>query len=118
MKSKLILTLALCCTSLTAAAQSKPAQAPATQPVFVVTQEDVPASAVKINVPTMPEAEPAKPVKEVTAKDVWSGPVGVHGIPLLLIMSMPVIASMYFAYQLFLFFRNRRRKLAIRHQER
>lgn len=87
--------------------------------VYVVSGDEAAASQAGVQIDT-PQFEPEhkKPVREVTAADVWSGPVPVHGIAWLLIASMPVLASLYFAYQILVFFRNRRQRLAVRHLDK
>ncbi|MFZ6848350.1 hypothetical protein [Undibacterium sp. RuRC25W] len=118
MKFKLALILALQVFTTTAFAEDKPATpAPTTmQSVILVapSETDNAASGVQIDLPKMP---PEK--RNPHANDpiqTWSGDVPVTGIVFLLIASMPVLASLYFAYQLFLFIQARRRKLTIRHQ--
>ncbi|MFZ6754940.1 hypothetical protein ACO0KY_16340 [Undibacterium sp. Dicai25W] len=87
-----------------------------TQPVIVVSPGDdaTKSQGVQIDLPKMPEEK-----KNPHANDpirTWSGDVPVKGVIYILIASMPVLASLYFAYQLFLFIQARRRRLSIRHQ--
>ncbi len=122
MKLKFALLLAFPLLLSTASA-AQPASAPATPAtstsVFVVAPEDLPkpGSAVAIDTPQMPEPEPAKASRPVTAKDVWGGPVPLSGILWILVASMPALASSYFAYQLYLFIQRRRRRLSTRHAD-
>ena len=75
------------------------------EPVYVVTS------------PNAHEAEiQAAPKVEVTKKpskhiSTWGADIPLKGIPLFLIGSMPVIASFFFGYQLFLYIRARYRGL-------
>lgn len=122
MKLKFALIFALQVFSAFAVAGSpsqpgKPPAEPSSQAVFVVEPEDASKqnTGVVIDTPKMPEPEHKKPLREVTAADVWSGPVPLSGGLWVLVASMPVLASLYFAYQLFLFIRARRRRLSTRH---
>jgi len=119
-KFALILALQLLSIPAFADTPSKTGQAATSQnsqSVFVVEPEDLPKqnSGVVIDTPRMPEPEHKKPIREVTAADVWSGPVPLSGGLWVLVASMPVLASLYFAYQLFLFIQARRRRLSARH---
>ena len=87
-----------------------------TQSVIVVEPGDntTKNQGVQIDLPKMPEEK-----KNPHANDpirTWSGDVPVTGLVYILIASMPVLASLYFAYQLYLFIQARRRRLTIRHQ--
>ena len=119
MKLKFVLIAAIHSVCLIQPVLAAPAagQQPVSQSVFVVNQDEAPASAagVQIDTPSFSEPEHKKPTRELTVADVWSGPVPVHGIAWLLIASMPVLASLYFAYQIVVFFRNRRKRLTVRH---
>lgn len=122
LKFSLLLAISLIsgtCSALATPAAGKPAASQPNTPsqsVFVVAPEDLPqaASGVRIDVPTM-EPEKVRPPIPVTAAQVWSGPVPLSGALFVLVASMPVLASLYFAYQLFLFIRARKRRLSIRH---
>ena len=87
------------------------------QSVFVVAPEDLPkqTTGVVIDTPKMPAPEKKKESAPITAAQVWSGPVPLSGGLFFLVASMPVLASLYFAYQLYLFIVARRRRLAVRH---
>ena len=87
-----------------------------TQSVIVVEPGDntTKNQGVQIDLPKMPEEK-----KNPHANDpirTWSGDVPVTGLVYILIASMPVLASLYFAYQLYLFIQARLRRLTIRHQ--
>ncbi|MFZ6655060.1 hypothetical protein [Undibacterium sp. TJN19] len=87
----------------------KPGQG--TQAVFVVAPEDLSKQGgVQIDTPRM--AAPPKSSKPDIPIQVWSGPVPLSGGLFVLVASMPVVASLYFAYQLMLFIRTRRRRLS------
>jgi len=129
MKIKLVLILALqlfvlpgfaADQSTTRVPVNPPASAPTnsqpTQSVIVVSpgENAIKNEGVQIDLPKMPEEK-----KNPHANDpirTWSGDVPVKGVVYILIASMPVLASLYFAYQLFLFIQARRRRLSIRHQ--
>jgi len=122
LKSALVLAMQLFSVSVFAAdAPSAPASPSASptvsQSVFVVAPEDLPkqATGVVIDTPKMPEPEKKKESPPITAAQVWSGPVPLSGGLFFLVASMPVLASLYFAYQLYLFIVARRRRLAVRH---
>lgn len=90
-----------------------PAQASqGTQAVFVVAPEDLPKqnSGVQIDAPKQ-KAIP-KSNKADAPILVWSGPVPLAGGLWILVASMPVLASLYFAYQLLMFIKARRRRLS------
>ncbi|MBI3727920.1 MAG: hypothetical protein HY254_06255 [Burkholderiales bacterium] len=92
---------------------SAPAKAaPGTQAVFVVAPEDLPKqnSGVQIDAPKQIATE--KSNKPDVPIQVWSGPVPLAGGLWILVASMPVLASLYFAYQLFMFIKARRRRLS------
>jgi len=72
------------------------------------------STGVQIDLPKMPP-EKINPHANDPIR-TWSGDVPVTGVVYILIASMPVLASLYFAYQLFLFIQARRRRLSIRHQ--
>ncbi|MBC3869367.1 hypothetical protein [Undibacterium oligocarboniphilum] len=123
LKFSLLLAISLIssiCFALETRTAGKPAGSPPDTPsqsVFVVGAEDLPqaASGVRIDVPTM-EQEKVRPSIPVTAAQVWSGPVPLSGVLFVLVASMPVLASLYFAYQLFLFIRARKRRLSVHHR--
>ena len=120
LKSALVLAMQLFSVSVFAAdAPSTPASpsASVSQSVFVVAPEDLPKqpAGVVIDTPKMPEPEKKKESPRITAAQVWSGPVPLSGGLFFLVASMPVLASLYFAYQLYLFIVARRRRLAVRH---
>ncbi len=122
MKTKLALILALQlvmppCFAADQSTPQAPVNAQATQSVIVVSPADnaTKNEGVQIDLPKMPEEK-----KNPHANDpilTWSGDVPVTGVVYILIASMPVLASLYFAYQLFLFIQARRRRLSIRHQQ-
>ncbi|MBC3877589.1 hypothetical protein H8K38_07205 [Undibacterium sp. FT79W] len=130
MKLKCALVLAMQLFSVTVfAADTTPSAPPAptsqsvapsvSQSVFVVAPEDLPkqTTGVVIDTPKMPEPEKKKESAPITAAQVWSGPVPLSGGLFFLVASMPVLASLYFAYQLYLFIVARRRRLSIRHSK-
>ncbi|MBC3809892.1 hypothetical protein [Undibacterium aquatile] len=133
MKLKCTLVLAMQLFSVTVfAADTTPSAPPAptsptsqsvapsvSQSVFVVAPEDLPkqTTGVVIDTPKMPEPEKKKESAPITAAQVWSGPVPLSGGLFFLVASMPVLASLYFAYQLYLFIVARRRRLSIRHSK-
>jgi len=130
MKLKCALILAMQLFSVTAfAADTTPSAPPAptsqsvapsvSQSVFVVAPEDLPkqTTGIVIDTPKMPEQEKKKESAPITAAQVWSGPVPLSGGLFFLVASMPVLASLYFAYQLYLFIVARRRRLSIRHSK-
>ena len=92
-------------------AQSSPPASQAISPVYVVAPNDQPAQGVAIDTPKQAPtvAAPSVPTKPI---EVWSGPVPLAGGLWLLVASMPVLAILYFAYQLLLFIKARRRKLS------
>lgn len=101
-------------------APTSPSVAPSvSQSVFVVAPEDLPkqTTGVVIDTPKMPEPEKKKESAPITAAQVWSGPVPLSGGLFFLVASMPVLASLYFAHQLYLFIVARRRRLSIRHSK-
>ncbi|MFZ6770131.1 hypothetical protein ACO0LM_24020 [Undibacterium sp. Di26W] len=82
------------------------------QAVFVVAPEDLPKqnSGVQIDAPKQKAVEKSnKPDVPIL---VWSGPVPLAGGLWILVASMPVLASLYFAYQLLMFIKARRRRLS------
>lgn len=122
MKSKFALILALplltlCPAPLLAAAPpARSGTSEAAPSFFVVTPEESSkqTQGVHIDTPkmTVPEKTASKPEVPI---QVWSGPVPLAGGLWILVASMPVLASLYFAYQLLLFIQARRRRLSIRH---
>ncbi|MFZ6724792.1 hypothetical protein ACO0K2_04785 [Undibacterium sp. MH2W] len=114
MTLKLALILALQIFTPTVFAEEQPA--PPTQSVILVSPSDAASSSagVQIDLPKMPP-EKQNPHANDPIR-TWSGDVPVTGVVFILIASMPVLASLYFAYQLFLFIQARRRKLTVRHQ--
>ena len=123
MKFKCVLVLAMQLFSVSVfaadAAPAAPASPSGSQSVFVVAPEDLPkqTTGVVIDTPKMPEPEKKKESPPITAAQVWSGPVPLSGGLFFLVASMPVLASLYFAYQLYLFIVARRRRLSIRHSK-
>jgi len=123
MKLKYVLILALHvltvlpASSVLAAASSSAVAAPAqgSQAVFVVAPQDLPKqnAGVQIDTPKQPAID--KSNKPEVAIQVWSGPVPLAGGLWILVASMPVLASLYFAYQLLMFIRARRRRLSTEH---
>ncbi|MES2038016.1 MAG: hypothetical protein V4495_09270 [Pseudomonadota bacterium] len=92
---------------------SAPAKAaPGTQAVFVVAPEDLPKQNSGIQIDTPKQAATEKSNKPDVPILVWSGPVPLAGGLWILVASMPVLASLYFAYQLFMFIKARRRRLS------
>jgi len=122
MKLKYVLILALqMLTALpaspvfAAAPDNTPAPAgakPGTQAVFVVAPEDLPKQNSGVQIDTPKQAAAEKSNKPEVAIQVWSGPVPLAGGLWILVASMPVLASLYFAYQLLLFIKARRRRLS------
>jgi hypothetical protein len=82
------------------------AQTQAMEPVYVVTSPDAHEADAK---PTVKAEVSNKPAKHIST---WGADVPLKGLPLFLIGSMPVIASFFFGYQLFLYIRARYRGLA------
>ncbi|MEB0137830.1 MULTISPECIES: hypothetical protein [unclassified Undibacterium] len=118
MKLKFVLLLLPLLSNLAGAATAA-AAAPAvaaTAEVFVVMPEDgaKPASGIVIDTPKMPMEK--KIVHDSGPIRVWSGPVPLSGVMFFIVASMPVLASLYFAFQLFLFIQARRRRLSTQHQ--
>ncbi len=111
-KLALSLSCLLLLTPLTQAAETTPAKTSGSQAVFVLegSASHPQASMVAIDAPTL-EPLPSEPKKSDKPIEVWSSPVKVSGIPFFMIASMPVIVSFYFAYQIYLFFVNRRKRL-------
>lgn len=111
-----ILTLSFTCLCLLSpwslAADSAPAKSSGSQAVFVLegSASNAQTPMVAIDAPTL-QPLPSEPKKSNKPIEIWSSPVKVSGIPFLLIASMPVIVSFYFAYQIYLFFLNRRKRL-------
>ncbi|BBB69793.1 hypothetical protein UNDYM_5540 [Undibacterium sp. YM2] len=100
---------------LAAATGNTPAPAsakPGTQAVFVVAPEDLPKQNSGVQIDTPKQTAPEKSNKPEVAIQVWSGPVPLAGGLWILVASMPVLASLYFAYQLLLFIKARRRRLS------
>ncbi len=98
--------------SAAAADQPASAKVPSPQAVFVLegSASSAKTPMVQIDAPTL-EPLPSEPKKSNKPIEVWSSPVKVKGIAFILIAAMPVIASFYFAYQIYLFFLNRRKRL-------
>jgi len=138
MKSKFALILALplltlCSSAVVAASTAAPdvtgnsAQATnaantgqATPSFFVVTPDESPKQTQSVQIDTPKMTVPEKTASNKNGKadvpiQVWSGPVPLAGGLWILVASMPVLASLYFAYQLLLFIQARRRRLSIRH---
>lgn len=115
LKFVLILAVSLLGTAVFAgppASSPSVAPAPASQAVFVVAPADLPpASAVGVQIDT-PKLAPPPAATGKAAIQVWSGPVPLAGGLWLLVASMPVLAILYFAYQLWLFIQARRRRLS------
>ena len=119
MKLKFVLLLLLLPLLSNLASAAPPAPAPAAAAmaeVFVVTPEDSakPASGVVINTPKMPMEK--KIAHDNGPIRIWSGPVPLSGVMFFTVASMPVLASLYFAFQLFLFIQARRRRLSTHHR--
>lgn len=93
------------------------APAQGSQAVFVVAPEDLPKQNSGIQIDTPKQSAPPKSNKPDMPIRVWSGPVPLAGGLWVLVASMPVLASLYFAYQLFLFIRARRRRLSTDHRQ-
>ena len=92
---------------------SAPAKAaPGMQAVFVVAPEDLPKQNSGVQIDTPKQAVTEKSNKPDIAIQVWSGPGPLAGGLWILVASMPVLASLYFAYQLFMFIKARRRRLS------
>ncbi|MFZ6712826.1 hypothetical protein [Undibacterium sp. TC9W] len=92
---------------------SAPAKAaPGTQAVFVVAPEDLPKQNTGVQIDTPKQAASEKSNKPDVPILVWSGPVPLAGGLWILVASMPVLASLYFAYQLLMFIKARRRRLS------
>ncbi|MFZ6641105.1 hypothetical protein ACO0LL_15255 [Undibacterium sp. TC4M20W] len=92
---------------------SAPAKAaPGTQAVFVVAPEDLPKQNSGVQIDTPKQAATEKSNKPDIPILVWSGPVPLAGGLWILVASMPVLASLYFAYQLLMFIKARRRRLS------
>lgn len=119
MKLKCALILAMQLFSVSSFAADAVPSVPTSQSVFVVAPEDLPKqnAGVVIDTPKMPEPEKKKESAPITAAQVWSGPVPLSGGLFFLVASMPVLASLYFAYQLYLFVVARRHRLTIRHSK-
>lgn len=89
---------------------SQPSQG--TQAVFVVAPEDLPKQNNGVQIDAPKQQAIAKSNKPDVPIQVWSGPVPLAGGLWILVASMPVLASLYFAYQLLLFIKARRRRLS------
>ncbi|MFZ6771605.1 hypothetical protein ACO0LB_02700 [Undibacterium sp. SXout7W] len=92
----------------------------ATPSFFVVTPDESPKQTQGVQIDTPKMTVPEKTASNKNGKadvpiQVWSGPVPLAGGLWILVASMPVLASLYFAYQLLLFIQARRRRLSIRH---
>ncbi|MBC3916501.1 hypothetical protein H8L32_03295 [Undibacterium sp. CY18W] len=83
-----------------------------TQAVFVVAPEDLPKQNSGVQIDAPKQKAIAKSNKPDVAIQVWSGPVPLAGGLWILVASMPVLASLYFAYQLLMFIKARRRRLS------
>ncbi|MDP1978606.1 hypothetical protein [Undibacterium sp.] len=99
--------------SSNAAAPAAPAQG--SQAVFVVAPQDLPKQNAGVQIDTPRQAAIEKSDKPEVRIQIWSGPVPLAGGLWILVASMPVLASLYFAYQLFMFIKARRRRLSIKH---
>ncbi|MFZ6735133.1 hypothetical protein ACO0LG_24650 [Undibacterium sp. Ji42W] len=86
--------------------------APSTQAVFVVAPEDLPKQNSGVQIDTPKQTAIQKSNKPDVPILVWSGPVPLAGGLWILVASMPVLASLYFAYQLLMFIKARRRRLS------
>ncbi|MCH8621530.1 hypothetical protein [Undibacterium sp. TS12] len=122
LKPALILALQLLCalpaTPVFAANAGNTAAKPGqgSQAVFVVAPEDLPKQNVGVQIDTPKQDRAEKSNKPDVPIQVWSGPVPLAGGLWILVASMPVLASLYFAYQLLLFIRARRRRLSTEHR--
>lgn len=99
--------------SSNAAVPAAPAQG--SQAVFVVAPQDLPKQNAGVQIDTPRQAAIEKSDKPEVRIQIWSGPVPLAGGLWILVASMPVLASLYFAYQLFMFIKARRRRLSIKH---
>ncbi|MFZ6871497.1 hypothetical protein ACO0LF_05440 [Undibacterium sp. Di27W] len=82
------------------------------QAVFVVAPEELPKQNAGVQIDTPKQLASQKSTKPDVAIQVWSGPVPLAGGLWILVASMPVLASLYFAYQLLLFIKARRRRFS------
>jgi len=83
-----------------------------TQAVFVVAPEDLPKQNSGVQIDARKQKALPKSDKPDVPILVWSGPVPLAGGLWILVASMPVLASLYFAYQLLMFIKARRRRLS------
>lgn len=104
------------CTAHAVDAPPASAASAISEPVYVIAPASVDKQERMIAIDT-PKQEAVKPVASKPAKpiQVWSGPVPLAGGLWLLVASMPVIAIFYFVYQIFLYFKTRRKKLSGHH---
>ncbi|MFZ6741709.1 hypothetical protein ACO0LC_00605 [Undibacterium sp. JH2W] len=82
------------------------------QAVFVVAPEELPRQNAGVQIDTPKQLAQQKSTKPDVAIQVWSGPVPLAGGLWILVASMPVLASLYFAYQLLLFIKAKRRRFS------
>lgn len=79
------------------------------QTVYILT---APESSAHANVESaLPAAKPLTPAKREKRISTWGADVPLKGLPFFLIASMPVIASLFLGYQIFLYIRARYRGL-------